>query len=149
MDHEFGTSALGSQRVGWNWFSAQLDNRTELMVYEYRRTDGAVDPFSSGMLIAADGTTRPLAGGDFKVTATGQWRSPRTGGVYPSGWVLDVPSAALKLTIKPYLADQENVLSYAYWEGAVMIEGMAAGAPVKGNGYAELTGYAKSLAGQF
>ncbi len=30
MDHEFSTSALGPEQVGWDWFSLQLDDGTEL-----------------------------------------------------------------------------------------------------------------------
>ena len=30
-----------------------------------------------------------------------------------------------------------------YWEGAVKVEGTAEGAPIAGNGYVELTGYAE------
>jgi predicted secreted hydrolase len=32
MDHEFSTSALGPELVGWDWFSIQLDDGSELMV---------------------------------------------------------------------------------------------------------------------
>ena len=40
-------------------------------------------------------------------------------------------------------------LGYTYWEGAVKAEGMGASAGVRGSGYAELTGYAGSMGGQF
>jgi predicted secreted hydrolase len=33
----------------------------------------------------------------------------------------------------------------AYWEGSVSVRGSAAGSPVSGTGYAELTGYAGAL----
>jgi predicted secreted hydrolase len=35
-----------------------------------------------------------------------------------------------------------------YWEGSVKIDGKYQGNPVKGMGYAELTGYANSLSGK-
>ncbi len=149
MDHEFSTSALGAEQVGWDWFSLQLDDDTELMAFRLRRADGSVDAFSSGTLVAADGSSRTLGPDDFTITPTGEWRSPHTGGVYPNGWRVAVPSAQLDLTLTPYLDDQEMLLSYTYWEGAVKIEGTHAGAPVAGNGYVELTGYAGSMAGQF
>jgi predicted secreted hydrolase len=149
MDHEFGTSALGADQAGWDWFSLQLDNDYELMVFQLRRADGGVDPFSSGTLIAPDGTTRTLGPGDFALQPAGRWRSPRTGATYPSGWVLTVPAADLRLTITPLLADQEMNVSYTYWEGAVQAGGTMAGKPVSGSGYVELTGYAGSMQGQF
>ena len=83
MDHEWSTSALGAEQVGWDWFSIQLDDNTELMLFQLRRADGTVDAFSSGTLIAADGSTRQLGPGDFSIQSTGRWRSPRTGGEYP------------------------------------------------------------------
>ncbi len=149
MDHEWSTSALGAEQVGWDWFSIQLDDGTELMAFQLRRADGSVDAFSSGTLIAADGTTRSLGPKDFTLTPTATWRSPRTGGVYPAAWALAVPAADLRLEIAPWLADQEMQVSYTYWEGAVRVTGAAAGRPVTGNGYVELTGYARSMQGEF
>jgi predicted secreted hydrolase len=149
MDHEFSTSALGADQAGWDWFSLQLDNDYELMVFQLRRADGTVDRYSSGTLIAPDGTTQTLGPDDFTLERAGQWRSARTGATYPSGWVLTIPAADLRLTITPLLADQEMNVSYAYWEGAVDAEGTMAGKPVSGSGYVELTGYAGSMQGQF
>ena len=33
MDHEFGPMGLFKSQIGWDWFSIQLDNNTELMIY--------------------------------------------------------------------------------------------------------------------
>ncbi len=149
MDHEFSTSALGPELAGWDWFSLQLDDGTEVMLYALRRVDGGRDPFSSGTLIAADGSTRVLAPDEFAIQATGEWRSPRTGGRYPAGWVVTVSAADLRLVVTPRLADQEMRTSLPYWEGAVAVEGTRGGRPLRGEGYVELTGYAQSLQGQF
>ncbi|MER3424327.1 MAG: carotenoid 1,2-hydratase, partial [Nitrospiraceae bacterium] len=46
MDHEFGSGDLGDNQVGWDWFSIQLHNQTELMLYRLRRADGTADPVS-------------------------------------------------------------------------------------------------------
>lgn len=149
MDHEWSTSALGAEQIGWDWFSIQLDDDAELMVFQLRRADGSVDAFSSGTWIAADGATRRLGPDDFSIQPTRTWRSPRTGGEYPAGWILTVPSADLQLTVTPWLADQEMQVSYAYWEGAVKVKGTTGGKVVAGNGYVELTGYAGSMQGDF
>lgn len=149
MDHEFSTSALGPQQVGWDWFSLQLDDRTELMVFQLRRADGSVDAFSSGALIAADGATRTLGPQDFTIAAEGEWRSPHDGAVYPAAWSITVPSAGLRLEATPLLADQEMAVSYRYWEGAVRVTGTRAAQPLSGYGYVELTGYAQSMQGEF
>jgi predicted secreted hydrolase len=149
MDHEWSTSALGPEQVGWDWFSLQLSDGTDLMVFQLRRSDGQPDGFSSGSVVAPDGPSRTLAAGEFVITPTEEWRSPHTGGVYPSGWRISVPSAGLDLDVTPHLDDQEMLLSFTYWEGAVSVEGTSNGRPVSGDGYVELTGYAGSMQGQF
>jgi predicted secreted hydrolase len=148
-DHEFSTSALGPNQVGWDWFSIQLDDGSELMVYTIRRADGSVDDFSKGTLIYPDGSTRALTKDDFQVQVEDTWSSPHSDGVYPSAWTVLVPSEGLALLIRPHMADQELNLSFVYWEGAVKVEGEKNGVAVSGNGYVELTGYAQSLAGRF
>ena len=35
MDHEFSTSALSPGQIGWDWFSIQLDDGSELMMYTH------------------------------------------------------------------------------------------------------------------
>jgi predicted secreted hydrolase len=149
MDHEFSTSALGPGLIGWDWFSLQLSDGSEVMLFLLRREDGQLDPFSSGTLIAPDGQTRSLSAADFQIEPTGEWRSPRSGATYPSGWEISIPSADLSLTLEPRLKDQELNLSFTYWEGAVRVSGERAGAPLDGAGYVELTGYAQSMQGQF
>jgi predicted secreted hydrolase len=149
LDREFSTSVLSQGQVGWDWFSIQLDNNSELMVYVLRRADGSVDEYSKGIYIAPDGSTRLLQRDDFSITSTGKWTSPHSGGVYPSGWKVLVPGVGLELEIEPLLKDQELNLSFIYWEGAVRVTGSSAGQAVNGVGYVELTGYARSMEGQF
>jgi predicted secreted hydrolase len=149
MDHEYSTSALSAGQVGWDWFSLQLDDGTELMVFQIRRDDGLIDPYSSGTLVAADGERRHLEQGDFDIVVERAWRSPHTGADYPAEWTISIPAAGLTLGLEPYLADQELNVSYAYWEGAVRVAGERDGRPVSGDGYIELTGYAGSMQGQF
>ena len=36
--------ATGRSQQGWDWFSVQLDNGAELMLFDLRRTDGGIDP---------------------------------------------------------------------------------------------------------
>ncbi len=146
MDHEFTSNGLSRSLAGWDWFSVQLDDGRELMLYRLRERRGGIAPASSGTLVGRDGRTRKLAAADVTVRATGRWKSPKTGAEYPSGWVIEVPSERLQLRLEPTLADQELVArsmgGVAYWEGSVRIEGRGPGGPVRGEGYVELTGYA-------
>lgn len=148
-DHEFSTSALSSEQQGWDWFSIQLDNGYELMVFQLRHRDGSIDPYSSGTLVAPDGSVRHLSREEFSIEMQDEWRSPHSGASYPMGWVIRVPSADLELELQPLLRDQELDLSFIYWEGAVQVLGRQAGAAVNGQGYVEMTGYAEAMGGQF
>lgn len=149
MDHEFSTSALALDQIGWDWFSLQLDDGSEIMVFQIRQADGSIDPFSSGTVISRDGRTTTLGKEDFALSVFRQWRSPETRAVYPAGWTLNIPQIQLTLEITPLLADQELNLTYNYWEGAVSFRGSLAGSSVQGFGYVELTGYAGSMGGEF
>ena len=149
MDHEFSTADLQPGIVGWDWFSLQLDNGTELMLYRLRQEDGQPNPASSGTLVNADETIRHLSADDVKLTVLENWQSSRSGGRYPAAWQVTVSSAELRLSIVPNLADQEmrtpGSTAVTYWEGSVSITGEMAGRPVKGKGYIELTGYAQAF----
>jgi len=149
MDHEFGSGDLGEDLVGWDWFSIQLADRTELMLYRLRRTDGTISPVSSGTAIFPDGRTKHLSATDMQVDVLDRWSSPSSGGLYPSRWLVTIPLLALTLEVRPLLADQELTTSHStqvtYWEGAAEATGQMRGAPVAGQGYVELTGYAKPI----
>jgi predicted secreted hydrolase len=149
MDHEFSTLALSEGQVGWDWFSIQLDEGSELMVYQIRRDDGSIDTFSKGSWIAPDGVVTQLERKDFRIEVNDSWRSPHSGGIYPSQWEIRVPQLDLNLSLEPFLPDQELNVSYSYWEGAVRVNGKQAGQPLSGHGYVEMTGYAGSMEGQF
>jgi predicted secreted hydrolase len=152
MDHEFGSGDLNEQLVGWDWFSLQLADKTSLMLYRLRRTDGTAAPVSSGTVIFPDGRTRHLVHTEMQVEALEQWTSLASGTKYPSRWRVVVPSLSLDVTLRPLLDDQELVTSQStqvtYWEGAVEASGTQQGKPITGQGYVELTGYAASMKGR-
>ncbi|MBK8988861.1 MAG: hypothetical protein IPM39_22760 [Chloroflexi bacterium] len=147
-DHEYSTSALSADAVGWDWFSLQLDNGGGLMLFQIRNADGSLEPFSSGSYIAPDGTITHLALADFTIAVLDTWLSPTSGGEYPAGWRISIPKLALELEGRPLLPNQELNVSTTYWEGAVEFSGTLAGAPVTARGYVELTGYAGSMNGR-
>lgn len=141
LDREWSSSALGSDQQGWDWFALQLDDNTELMFYNLRKTDGSQDPNSAGTWVSADGVATHLRRDDVEIIVTDTWASPE-GGRYPSGWKITVPSKGLSLSVEPVLPDQELFTTVRYWEGAVDVNGTSSGVPIDGRGYVELTGYA-------
>lgn len=146
MDHEFGSNQLREDQVGWDWFSIQLDNQTELMLFLIRHKNGSPDPYSSGTLVGADGTTKHLALKDFRIEVLDRWKSPKSGGNYPMRWKVSIPGEKIELEITPEFVEQELITNRStrvtYWEGAVRVKGTARNQPTAGAGYVEMTGYA-------
>lgn len=150
MDREFGTSFLESGQQGWDWFSMQLADGRELMIYQLRRADGSRDPHSSGTLVQADGRVVALAASDITLRPSGpRFTSRASGASYPIAWTIEIPREQLSLEVTTPLDDQElttpKSTGVAYWEGAVEIRGTGRGRPVTGRGYLEMTGYAGSM----
>ena len=145
MDHEFFTEPPDNGLIGWDWFAIQLDNQEELMLYRLRRQGEQQPMFSSGTFIDRLGNARFLDTTQFVLTPEEQWRSPRSGKLYPVGWSIAVPALHLTLTERTPLKEQElwsrDKIAPNYWEGAVTYQGTEGTAAVRGVGYLELTGY--------
>jgi predicted secreted hydrolase len=146
MDHEFGSNQLTASQVGWDWFALQFENGTELMLYQLRHESGIPDPHSSGSLIHPDGRVEHLPLKVFRLEPEEFWVSPRSGGRYPIRWRLQLPDRRIDLAVTAAFPDQELDTSKStqvtYWEGSVSVIGSAAGRPLSGIGYLEMTGYA-------
>jgi predicted secreted hydrolase len=143
MDHEWFTHQLAADQAGWDWFSIQLDNGTELMLFELRRKDGTINPYSSGTFIDRQGHARHLRSADFSLKPLDTWASPKTGAHYPIHWEIQAPGFGIALDCKAALPDQELAAEGAgtsYWEGAVTYTGSHSG-----TGYLEMTGYDKPV----
>ncbi len=148
LDREWASNQLTPEQVGWDWFSIQFDDGTELMLYQMRTRGGGHDPNSSGTFIARDGTAQHLRREDYQLAPLKDWTSKETGGRYPIAWQLTVPKLNVQAQITTPLATQELVLRpVAYWEGLIDVQGTRAGAKLRGHGYMELTGYAGALVG--
>jgi predicted secreted hydrolase len=130
MDHEWFTAQLAPDQIGWDWFSVQLADHTELMLFELRHQDGSIDPFSSGTFIDARGAARHLRHDQFTLQPLSYWHK------YPVAWRLRVPALNIDLTSRAVLPDQELQGTPNYWEGAVDYSGTR-----RGVGYIEMTGY--------
>ncbi len=143
MDHQWG-NFIGTAEGGWDWFSVQLEDQTELMLFNLRSPEGSpAGGYAS--FIDARGEQTTLPAGSYATESLGQWTSPHTGITYPSGWRLRTTSPALELTLTPLLKDQEldtrGTTGVTYWEGASAVSGTAGGRPIAGKAYVELVGY--------
>jgi predicted secreted hydrolase len=149
MDHQWG-NFIPVTGGGWDWFSLQLSDETDAMLYVIRDSNRQLISVV-GTFVTADGMASSIPAADIRIQATGSWTSPATKGDYPSGWQVTIASQQLALRLTPLLLDQELVTTQstgvAYWEGAVAIAGQARGHRISGEGYVELTGYAAPPSG--
>jgi len=136
LDREWSTSALGPDQEGWDWFALQLEDGRDLMYYQLRNDDGSPSRFSEGVLVGPEGTSQPIERADVSLEVLDTWTPPDGRRTYPVAWRLRVPDEDLDLRVEALLPDQELDVSVRYWEGAVQVEGSAAG-----RGYVEMTGY--------
>jgi predicted secreted hydrolase len=146
MDHEFFTHQLNAEQAGWDWFSLQLNDNTEVMLFRMRRKDGSIDPFSSGTYVSAAGKSTHLLQKDFTLEPlAGTWSSDSDRAVYPIQWRVTVPSLKMNFEITTPLKQQElagkTALSPNYWEGVIRIAGTRDAEPIAGAGYLEMAGY--------
>jgi len=149
-DHEFGrpppdreqAARRDSELMAWNWLSIQLDDGTDLSVYELTRTDTKASIGRS--VVVVDPSGQRAAFPDFTLETSELWRSTRTFERYPTRLALEVPATRLKLDLRASFGDQElvTVMSKpAFWEGRCEVEGSLRGTPVTGHAYLERSGF--------
>jgi predicted secreted hydrolase len=140
LDHQWGNWNWTTVR-GWTWMALQLSNGVQLSVFDFR---GATQRVRAASVSVPSGAT--LTYRNLSIDSTGRWRSPHTGGVYPSGWVVRVPGLHAVFRIVPAVRDQELIVPgltrESYWEGSGRLTGTYQGKKVTGLTYTELTGYA-------
>jgi predicted secreted hydrolase len=143
LDHEWSSSYLAPEAVGWDWIGINLADGGALMAFRMRDRQGG-SYWAGGAYRSSDGRTRTFDHAEISFASRREWRSPRTGTRYPVSWT--VRAGAMQLELEPLMDDQENDTRLStgtiYWEGAV--HALQNGKPV-GYGYLELTGYWKPM----
>ena len=149
MDHEYSTAPLEPGIVGWDWFSLQLSDETEVMMFLLRKGDGTTHPASSGTFVNEKADIQHLKSHQFSIQVRDDWLSPATRARYPSRWKIRIPAKDLILDVQPTVADQEMqtqaTTGVTYWEGSVSAQGTRGGQAVSARGYVEMTGYDKEF----
>lgn len=145
LDHEFGTTFLENGQRGWDQLALQLDDGTDLLLYQSRNDDSPHGLESFATLTADSGNTT-LAAEEFTLTPLTQWNSPASGAQYPVMWRAQSPGQNLDLTIRAVVAEQElragETTGLTVWSGLVEVSGTRQGRAVRGWGWLEMTGYA-------
>ena len=143
LDHEWSSSYLAKEAVGWDWIGINLAAGGALMAFRMRDQSGGAF-WAGGAWRRPDGSVRMLARDEIHFEPLRRWRSPRTGAEYPVA--MRVRAGELDLELEPLMDDQEldsrASTGTIYWEGAVRALSLG---KVQGLGYLELTGYWKPL----
>jgi len=103
LDREWSTSALGKQQVGWDWFSLQLDEGSDLMFYHLRERSGESSAQSAGSVVRAGGTQLGLKADDVILTARRWWEN-RIGVRYPIAWELYIKPLHRRFVVEALIA---------------------------------------------
>jgi predicted secreted hydrolase len=143
LDHEWSTSVLDPDAVGWDWVGANLDDGSALMAFQIRTRTGE-KLWADAQLRDKSGRVTRFKPDEVRFSPQRTWRSPRTNAAYPVATRIDTGATAWTLT--PLQDDQEldsrQSVGAVYWEGAVAIS--RDGKPA-GRGYLEMTGYLKAM----
>jgi len=139
LDREWGSSQLAEDLAGWDWFSLQLDDGRDVMVYRLRTDDGEASRFSAGKVVYPDGESRTLGPQDFTAAPQRRWQDAE-GNRWPVAWTIELPSENLALEVDARFEDQLWRGAVSYWEGAVGVRDADSGESL-GRGYLELSGY--------
>ena len=141
MDHEWFSSVLSNEALGWDWFSLQLNDRRELMLFQIRQRESTGKSFKYGILVGDEGNSRLLDASQIEFTEQRRWKSAKTHAEYPVDWQIAIPELGMTLSIDALADAQERDDSFRYWEGAVSVSGTQGSNAVTGSGYLEMTGY--------
>lgn len=143
LDHEWSSTLLDANAVGWDWLGANLTDGSALMAFRVRSRDGHA-VWAHAAFRQPNGEVTAFGPDLVDFTPLRTWRSPRTNASYPVA--MAVKTGALTWQLDPLMDDQEldsrQSTGAVYWEGAVRVrrEGVDLG-----RAYLELTGYANAL----
>ena len=138
IDREWSTSVLSPDQTGWDWFSIQLDDGRDLMVFRLRDDVGGASRVD-GTRVSSDGNARRLTPETLRFRPLRHWEAPDGRARYPVEWRLEIPEEGLDLHVTPLFDAQELHHAFRYWEGAVRYA--TPGGGPGGVGYLEMTGY--------
>ena len=144
LDHEWSTSFLDPQAVGWDWIGMNLDDGSALTAFRLRRADGSA-LYAGGSFRLAGKPTQNFSDKTVTFTPGRVWESPASRARYPVQWTVQTPAGTF--TVRALLDNQEldsrSSTGAIYWEG--LSELLDSTGQRAGLGYLELTGYAAAM----
>ena len=130
LDREWMSALLSNDHTGWDWFSLQLYDGRDVVLFRLRSKNPRDQEHGVGMVIDQNGSTVNLTDDEWSIQPLEHWRR------WPVEWNLVLHDA--DLIVRPAFENQLMTTSIEYWEGVVFLYD---GSQVVGEGYLELTGY--------
>lgn len=139
MDHQWMEEAL---QIGWDWFSIQLDNDTDIICWQIFTDDGLIQTHDMTIMFSDESIYHTV---DLDIEMVSSWTSPETDEVYGIAWRITEAEYDLDLEVTSQYSEQEilmfidqPIMAWQFWEGGVTVSGKMAGGDISGIGYAEL-----------
>jgi predicted secreted hydrolase len=137
FDHQWGNFA--PREIGWDWFSLQFVDGTELMITVLRdKENQTISRY--GTFLRASGISSYLTREEIEVEPLDCWVSTLSGISYPIRWNIKIPRYSINLVLDSRILESEfnstATTGNYYWEGSVGISGTQSG-----EGFVELAGY--------
>lgn len=130
LDREWMSALLSDDHLGWVWFSLQLADGRDVVLFRLRSKTPEKQEHGVGLMIAADGSTYQLDESDWSAEPSRYWKE------WPVAWNVTLENR--NYTVQPTFDDQLMQTNIRYWEGVVLVK---EGDETIGEGYLELTGY--------
>jgi predicted secreted hydrolase len=128
LDHQWGGYRDDPRAFNWDWFSCRFDDRSELMIYQFRdRTSGRpLIRFRTGTYVPERGPTISIS--NFRARH-GRRVLHAAGREWPLDWRLEIPKLNLTENLHALLPDQlvRNTIVPTFWEGVAHATGSRTG----------------------
>lgn len=130
LDREWMSALLSEHHLGWIWFSLQLYDGRDVVLFRLRSKTPEMQEHGVGLVVESDGTKKQLKSSEWSAEPLRHWD------VWPVAWHLMLEGR--NYVIEPPFDDQLMRTNIQYWEGVVFVK---EGKQLVGEGYLELTGF--------
>jgi predicted secreted hydrolase len=128
LDHQWGDYRDDPRAFNWDWFSCRFDDRSELMLYQFRDrvTGRPLARFRNGTYVSRSGRTTAVTNFEAR---HGRRALRAAGHEWPLDWQLEVPELKLTESLRSVLRDQlvRNTVVPTFWEGVARATGTRPG----------------------
>lgn len=138
FDRQYGNFVI-AQDNSYEWFSIQLSNGTELLVYNVFTSDGRIPDLKQNRILAlTDSANNQFTSSDFNIERLAYKYTQDIERCYAQKWRIVSDTYKIDLTCSALHTSTEVQTPIRFYEGAMNISGTINGATVSGKGFAEL-----------